>query len=85
MPLLIAGVSIFAGGWLATSGNQWALFAGYAIPLGLLGNAGTFTPQLNNIQGWFERRRSTSAVVDCLGGPRRVRLRLAAGLSRAAA
>ncbi|HEX9329426.1 MAG TPA: MFS transporter [Reyranella sp.] len=67
VPLLIAGVSIFAGGWLATSGNELALYLGYAIPLGFLGNAATFTPAMNNIQGWFERRRSTAVSIISVG------------------
>ncbi|MBM3647317.1 MAG: MFS transporter [Alphaproteobacteria bacterium] len=67
VPLLIAGVSIFAGGWLAASGGEWALYVGYALPLGLLGNAGTFTPAMNNVQGWFERRRSTAVSIVSVG------------------
>jgi MFS family permease len=67
VPLLIAGVSIFVGGWLATSGGQLALFVGYAIPLGFLGNAATFTPAMNNIQGWFDKRRSTAVSVISVG------------------
>jgi MFS family permease len=67
VPLLIAGVSIFAGGWLATSGGELALYAGYAIPLGFLGNAATFTPAMNNIQGWFDRRRSTAVSIISVG------------------
>lgn len=67
VPLLIAGVSIFAGGWLAAHGGEWTLYAGYAVPLGLLGNAATFTPAMNNIQGWFERRRSTAVSIISVG------------------
>jgi len=67
VPLLIAGVSIFAGGWLTSSGGELALYAGYAIPLGLLGNGATFTPAMNNIQGWFERRRSTAVSIISAG------------------
>ena len=67
VPLLIAGVSIFAGGWLASSGGELALYLGYAIPLGFLGNAATFTPAMNNIQGWFERRRSTAVSIISVG------------------
>src|SRR6478752_5121714 len=37
------------------------------IPLGFLGNAATFTPALNNIQGWFERRRSTAVSLISVG------------------
>lgn len=68
VPLLIAGVSILAGGWLATRGTgEWLLYLGYMIPLGFLGNAATFTPALNNIQGWFERRRSTAVSLISVG------------------
>ncbi|WP_421996582.1 MFS transporter [Reyranella sp.] len=72
VPLLIAGVSIVAGGWLTTHGGRWignelALYLGYAIPLGFLGNAATFTPAMNNIQGWFERRRSTAVSIISVG------------------
>ena len=67
VPLLIAGVSIFVGGWLATSGGQLALFLGYALPLGFLGNSATFTPAMNNIQGWFDRRRSTAVSIISVG------------------
>jgi predicted MFS family arabinose efflux permease len=67
VPLLIAGVSIFAGGWLASSGGETALLLGYAIPLGFLGNAATFSPALNNIQGWFDKRRSTAVSIVSVG------------------
>ena len=67
VPLLIAGVSIFAGVWLAASGGEWALYAGYALPLGFLGNAATFTPAMNNIQGWFDKRRSIAVSIISVG------------------
>jgi len=67
VPLLIAGVSISVGGWVASSGDELALYLGYAIPLGFLGNAATFTPAMNNIQGWFERRRSTAVSIISIG------------------
>jgi MFS family permease len=67
VPLLVAGVSILIGGWLAASGDEWRLYAGYMIPLGFLGNAATFTPAMNNIQGWFDRRRSTAVSVISVG------------------
>lgn len=67
VPLLIGGVSIFAGSWLASSGSALALYVGYAILLGFLGNAGTFTPALNNVQGWFDRRRSLAVSVVSIG------------------
>ena len=67
VPLLIAGVSILIGGWLAASGDEWLLYVGYMIPLGFLGNSATFTPAMNNIQGWFERRRSTAVSIISVG------------------
>jgi Na+/melibiose symporter-like transporter len=67
VPLLIAGVSILVGGWLASSGGELALYVGYAIPLGFLGNAATFTPAMNNIQGWFDRRRSIAVSIISVG------------------
>ena len=67
VPLFIAGVSILAGGWLASSGDILALYLGYAIPLGFLGNSATFTPAMNNIQGWFDRRRSTAVSLISVG------------------
>ncbi len=67
VPLFIAGVSILAGGWLASSGDVLALYLGYAIPLGFLGNSATFTPAMNNIQGWFDRRRSTAVSLISVG------------------
>jgi MFS family permease len=67
VPLLIAGVSIFAGGWIATSGGELALYLGYVLPLGFLGNSATFTPAMNNIQGWFDRRRSLAVSLISVG------------------
>ncbi|MBS0548393.1 MAG: MFS transporter [Proteobacteria bacterium] len=67
VPLLIAGVSIALGGWLAASGSEWLLYLGYAVPLGFLGNAATFTPAMNNVQGWFDKRRSTAVSIISVG------------------
>jgi MFS family permease len=67
VPLLIAGLSIFAGGWIATSGGELALYIGYILPLGFLGNSATFTPAMNNIQGWFVRRRSLAVSLVSVG------------------
>jgi MFS family permease len=67
VPLLIAGMSILVGGWLAASGGEWTLYLGYMIPLGFLGNSATFTPAMNNIQGWFDRRRSLAVSLISVG------------------
>jgi MFS family permease len=67
VPLLIAGVSIGVGGWLTASGGELVLYVGYALLLGFFGNAGTFTPAMNNVQGWFERRRNTAVAIISVG------------------
>ncbi len=38
-----------------------------SIPLGFLGNSATFTPAMNNIQGWFDRRRSIAVSLISVG------------------
>ena len=67
VPLLIAGVSIFAGGWLAAQRRRACALCRLRIPLGFFGNAATFTPAMNNIQGWFDRRRSTAVSIISVG------------------
>ncbi|WP_428686157.1 MFS transporter [Reyranella sp.] len=67
VPLLIAGVCIALGGWVASRGGEIALYAGYAVLLGFLGNAGTFTPAMNNVQGWFEKRRNMAIALISIG------------------
>jgi MFS family permease len=67
VPLFVAGVCIAAGGWIATLGGEYWLYFGYLLPLGLLGNSGTFTPAMNNIQGWFDRKRSIAVAIISVG------------------
>ena len=67
VPLLIAGLSIGIGGWLTASGGELVLYVGYALLLGFFGNAGTFTPAMNNVQGWFDRRRNTAVAIISVG------------------
>jgi hypothetical protein len=67
VPLFIAGISIAAGGFAASSGGEVALYVGYTVLLGFLGNAGTFTPAMNNVQGWFERHRNTAVAIISVG------------------
>ncbi len=67
IPLLIAGVCIAIGGFVASSGGELPLYAGYALLLGFLGNAGTFTPAMNNVQGWFDRHRNMAVAIISIG------------------
>jgi len=67
IPLLIAGISIAVGGWVASSGGELALYVGYTVLLGFFGNAGTFTPAMNNVQAWFDRQRNTAIAIVSVG------------------
>src|ERR671912_462054 len=67
VPLLIGGVSIALGGWVAASGSELALYVGYTVLLGFFGNAATFTPAMNNVQGWFDRGRNTAIAIVSVG------------------
>ena len=72
VPLFVAGVCIAVGGWVATRqwderGGEYWLYFGYLLPLGFLGNSGTFTPAMNNIQGWFDRKRSIAVAIVSVG------------------
>ena len=67
VPLLIAGISIGLGGWVAASGSELALYVGYTVLLGFFGNAGTFTPAMNNVQAWFDRQRNTAIAIVSVG------------------
>ncbi len=67
VPLLIAGISIAFGGLVASRGGEIALYAGYAMLLGFFGNAGTFTPAMNNVQGWFDKRRNIAVAIISIG------------------
>jgi MFS family permease len=67
VPLLIGGVSIAIGGWAAAIGGEVALYVSYTVLLGFFGNAATFTPAMNNVQGWFDRRRNTAIAVVSVG------------------
>lgn len=66
-PLLIAAACIAMGAWLGSSGGPLALFVGYGLLMGFLGNSATFTPMLNNIQGWFEGRRGIAVAIVSVG------------------
>lgn len=67
IPLVIAGVSIALGGWITSRGGELTLYGGYAILLGFLGNAGTFTPAMNNVQAWFDRKRNMAVALISIG------------------
>jgi MFS family permease len=65
--VLSAGVMIGLGCLLSAQGGEILLLVSYGVLVGLLGHAGTFTPLMNNIGGWFERRRGTALAVVAIG------------------
>jgi MFS family permease len=66
-PVVVAGVMIGLGSWTASRGGQTAFLLSYALLIGLLGHSGTFTPLVNNITGWFERRRGIALAIVSIG------------------
>ncbi|MBX3500673.1 MAG: MFS transporter [Alphaproteobacteria bacterium] len=66
-PLLLAAGCVALGAWLGAQGGQVTLLASYGLLLGFLGNAATFTPMLNNIQGWFDARRGIAVAIVSVG------------------
>lgn len=66
-PVMIAGIMIALGCWTVARGGEITLLAGYGVLVGLLGQSGTFTPLVNNITGWFDRRRGTAIAVVAIG------------------
>ena len=67
VPLLIASVAIGVGGFVTASGGVLTLYVGYTVLLGFFGNAGTFTPAMNNVPGWFDRRRNIAVAIVSVG------------------
>ena len=65
--VLSAACMIGIGSVLAAHGNAMVLLGSYAVLVGLLGHAGTFTPLMNNISGWFEQRRGTALAIVAIG------------------
>ena len=67
IPLFAGAICILLGAWLASSGSAPALFLGYGLMMGFLGNAATFTPLLTNVQGWVDKRRGTIVAIVSVG------------------
>ena len=58
------GACMIAGGLaLSSHGSLWALYLGYGLMLGLLGNGGIYPPLLIYVSRWFDRRRGTALAL----------------------
>jgi MFS family permease len=66
-PVVAAGLMIGLGAWTAAAGGQWQLLASFTLLMGLFGHSGTFTPLVNNISGWFDRRRGIAIAIVSIG------------------
>src|SRR3546814_8180398 len=49
-----------SGSMLASTGTEWALYFGYGVLVGLLGNSCLFAPLLTYVSRWFDRRRGVA-------------------------
>jgi len=59
-PVLLGVVMVALGAMLASTGSIWALYVGYGLMVGLLGNSGLFAPLLTYVSRWFDRRRGVA-------------------------
>ncbi|MFN4087465.1 MAG: MFS transporter [Alphaproteobacteria bacterium] len=59
-PVLLGAVMVGLGAMLASTGSVWALYVGYGLMVGLLGNSGIFAPLLTYVSRWFDRRRGVA-------------------------
>jgi len=66
-PVIAAGAMIGLGAWAASVGGQLQVLASFTLLIGLLGHSGTFTPLVNNISGWFDRRRGIAIAIVSIG------------------
>jgi MFS family permease len=58
------GAAMIAGGLaLSSIGKIWALYVGYGLMVGLLGNGGVYPPLLIYVSRWFDRRRGTAMAL----------------------
>jgi MFS family permease len=55
---------MIAGGLaLSSLGTIWALYVGFGLMVGLLGNGGVYPPLLIYVSRWFDRRRGTAIAL----------------------
>ena len=69
-PALVAGISLAAGAWLAsTTEGMLRLYASHLFLLGLFGNGAFVAPLLANTTRWFDRRRGMAVALVASGQP----------------
>lgn len=56
-------LSIASGLALATLGSVWALYVGFGLLVGFLGNGAIYAPLLIYVSRWFDRRRGTAIAL----------------------
>ncbi len=58
------GACMIAGGLaLSSLGTVWALYVGYGLMVGLLGNGSVYPPLLVYVTRWFDRRRGSAVAL----------------------
>src|SRR5215203_1088464 len=61
--VIFGGAMIAAGLVVSSGGQQWQLYLGHGVLIGLLGNAGLNAPLYVYISRWFDRRRGTALAL----------------------
>ena len=63
-PVVAIGACMIAGGLaLSSLGSIWALYVGYGLMVGLLGNGGVYPPLLIYVTRWFDKRRGAAVAL----------------------
>ena len=63
-PVAVFGAAMTALGLAVSAiGQTWALVAGSALLIGLLGNSAHFPPLVTYVSRWFDRRRGTAVAL----------------------
>lgn len=60
---MLGAVCAAAGLALSTIAAPWALYVGYGLLLGLLGNGSVNAPLMTYVSHWFDRRRGTALAL----------------------
>ena len=61
--VLLGAAMVGCGTIVASIGTEWALYVGYGLMVGLVGNSGIFAPLLTSTTRWFDRRRGIALSI----------------------
>jgi len=67
-PALLGSLMVGLGLFVASGSNDmWQLYLSHGLLIGLIGNAGTFSPLMSNVTRWFDRRMGVAVALVASG------------------